>query len=191
MKGLPPTPPRTGCFGIEMLLPSDGTTVMSTWASSVKVCVPFALFVKVIFVPRPPSARPPSIVMYGPGELLHPLSLLVAVALTICVNGRVTWRAVRASPRDPKQALGFYSRVSVPDPGRVTSKVSSTNRHHRGVVEDDTRTTTVFRTSFSERDVAVIERPSYCSFSNAKHVVAGICGTLVRLGQPPRSFRHA
>jgi len=105
-------------------------------------------------------------------------------------NGRVTWRAVRASPRDPKQALGFYSRVSVPDPGRVTSKVSSTNRHHRGVVEDDTRTTTVFRTSFSERDVAVIERPSYCSFSNAKHVVAGICGTLGILGQPPKPLRH-
>src|SRR3989442_7771971 len=40
------------------------------------------------------------------------------------------------------------------------------------------RTTTVFRTSFSERDVAVIERPSYSFFSNAKHLAAGICGTL-------------
>src|SRR6266576_4008380 len=102
----------------------------------------------------------------------------------------VTSGRVRASPRDPKQALGFYSRVSVSDPGRVTSKVSSTNRHHRGVVEDDTRTTTVFRTSFSERDVAVIERPSYCSLSNDRHVAAGICGILGILGQPPKPFRH-
>src|ERR1043166_7403662 len=41
-------------------------------------------------VPRPPSRMPPSIVMYGPGELSHPVTVLVAVALTICSNERVT-----------------------------------------------------------------------------------------------------
>src|SRR6266550_4225835 len=70
MNGLPPTPPRTGCFGIT-ICSLAGMTVTSTIWPSVKVCVPFMLLVKVISTPYPPRNEPPENVIRGPGLLLQ------------------------------------------------------------------------------------------------------------------------
>src|SRR3989440_8255210 len=70
MNGLPPTPPRTGCFGIT-ICSLAGMTVTSTIWPSVKVCVPFMLLVKVISTPYPPRNEPPENVICGPGLLLQ------------------------------------------------------------------------------------------------------------------------
>src|SRR5437867_11924293 len=71
MKGLPPVPPNTGCFGIERHSPAGISTAVAV-VVSMCWCVPFTLFWNVIWTPSPANASSPERVIVGPGELSHP-----------------------------------------------------------------------------------------------------------------------
>src|SRR3989304_8834618 len=71
MNGFPPVPPSTGCFGLEGLDPA-GMTTADAVETVVYVCVPWTLFLKISFTPRPPRAISPLRVTVGPGEFEHP-----------------------------------------------------------------------------------------------------------------------
>src|SRR6266850_1310203 len=66
MYGLPPTPPRTGCFGI-VIDPSASAITTSTVVVSMCSCVPLTLLRKINCVETSPSRTMPERVTWGPG----------------------------------------------------------------------------------------------------------------------------